>query len=363
MNIGRLTVLIPVALLSCCTVAAAQRSYARLIVPAPCYATTLRPFTLRNGLPVAAGIDIGIMQDAGSAWITTDESAMPVVNKSDVGRPDCVAFEPAIDAVMGAPSAVYERVPVLGRRTLSSFATQVQPGRDGYVVPKGEPVKISRRESAWFVVDTTAQRQIYVPVANVAVPADRLRTGRTVAIPSQSAATGTPAAAASQKAAPIQGALYGRLRIPLQLGTRTLPAGSYLWLGYDAGDRWAINGPAPAQSPRIAKDAVEIVEKTVYMPPLLGRVKIATPTYLPLPDLDRDPAHLEQSSPRNILTPALRAGQEVNIQGREGDSYLAVPVVAGQAPSVIRVPVAAVEVAYGDVNGGRAVRIPPLQGP
>lgn len=346
---------------------AAQGFLERLYMTAPCYVKTVKPLRLRSGQPVPVGVDIGITADAGGSWLTTDERNLPLIAKSDGSRPDCIDYKPVIDGKVSRPTAVYERVPALGSGPSMKLATRIQPGRDGYVIPPGESLRISRREGDYFLADTTAQRQILLPVGVVEAPADALKSGHAVVLPQRSM-TNTPPppqeTPGSQPTAgaqePLNGPLYGRLRIPLSLGRRVLDAGSYIQIGYDAGEQWVVGVLMPMDAPRISKAAVELVGRTVYQSPLLGRVRNATPTYDAVPNLDRDPTRLLQSGPGGFLNPRLSPGQEVNIRAREGDTLEVVPIVAGQRSELVRVPASAIEVIHGDSNSGRPVRVPIL---
>ena len=345
----------------------AQGFLERVDMTAPCYVRTTRPLTLRTGQPVPIGVDIGITADAGSAWLTTDERSLPLVSKPDAGRPDCIDFRPAIEGRVSRSSAVYQRMPVLGDAPSMRLATKIQPGREGYVVPAGEPLHISRREGAYYVVDTSAQRRILLPVDAVEAAPELLRTGRPVSLPPRSTAEASPAPtngsspASTAVAEPLNGPLYGRLRIPLTLGRRVLEAGNYVQIGYDAGDQWVIGTSMPQEAPLVSKAAVELIERTVFPEPLLGRARRSTPTFDSTPNLERDPTRLLQSGPGGFLTPRLAAGQEVNIRAREGDVVEIVPIVVGQRSRVVRVPASEIEIVHGDPNSGRPVRVPPLQ--
>lgn len=338
----------------------------RALMSAPCYVRTTHRLTLRTGQPVPAGVEIGITADAGDAWVTTAENDLPLVAKRDAGRPDCVDFRPAIDGRVSKPTAVYERAPALGPNPSMRFATNIQPGREGYVVPIGEPLRISRREGAYYVVDTTAQRRIHLPVEAVEAAPEALRSGRPVTFSARAGEGNGPAVTQGASrpqapAEPLSGPLYGRLRIPLTFGNRVLQAGNYVQVGYDAGDDWVIGMLMPQNAPRVSKAAIELVDRTVYATPLLGRARRATATYVANPDLQRDPAHLLQSSPGKVLNPGLSAGQEVNILAREGDMFEIVPIVTGQRSLTVRVPAAEIDIVHGDPNTGRPVKVRDLE--
>lgn len=341
----------------------------RAYMTAPCYVRTTQRLTLRTGQPVPVGVDIGITADAGDEWLTTDENGLPRVAKTAAGRPDCVEFRPAVDGRVSRPTAVYQRMPALGPNPSMRLATQIQPGREGFVVPAGEPLRISRREGSYYVVDTTAQHRIHLPVEVVDVAPEVLRSGRPVTLPPPSSGgavqgqAGGTQAPPSTVAPPMNGPLIGRLRIPLTLDGRVLAAGSYVQVGYDAGTEWVIGMLMPQDAPRVSKAAIELVDRMFYTTPLLGRARRATSSFVANPDLRRDPTHLLQSSPGLVLNPRLTAGQEVNIRAREGDMFEIIPIVTGHRSLTVRVRSAEIEIIHGDPNSGKPVIVPEVKFP
>jgi hypothetical protein len=311
------------------------------------YVRTTEPITLSDGSRVPVGTYVNVRYDAGDGWITYSESVYPKIKKTSAALLDAVSFDPPINGTANKLTGVYDIVPFRGGLL---FAGIPRPSSTGQVIGKGEAVKIYSRTGEFYYVSTKRIRFALVPVAMITVSSFALQNGQSVPVP-PTPSGGT--AATTTRPSPVQGRLYGKLKIPFTLAGKVLPVDSYVTIDYEEGDYWLLFGSFgnPAQ---ISKEAVEIVDKVLYSPPLTGTMKSPTMVYKAMPDVNRYPTTLEQSEAFANLNPSVRPGDEIFIFAREGEDYL---IQIGRRQG--RVPISAVNITYGDPNNGAPVSVPP----
>ncbi len=251
---------------------------------------------------------------------------------------DETLFDPPIDGTVTQLTAVYRRTSFT-----NSIASKVIPNTAGEVVAKGEAVKIALREGDFYMVSTPTVRFAMLPVSVVSVSSAALASGKAIGVPSLPPPETQPVAATSKQ--PRVGSLFGQLKVPYTFEGKVLPAGSYIQIQYDGGNFYVLGGKIWQNPPRISKAAVELVERVEFNPPLSGRINSATPVYKWLPDLFKNPSTLEQGEIFANLNPTVHVGDELSIDAREGNDYIA--EIPSRNRVRARIPVAAIDLVAG----------------
>lgn len=321
------------------------------------YVQMAQPFPTQFGRSIPKDSQVKVKYDNGDSWLTDDTDTALRIPKSAAVPLQEVTFDPPVTGSANQVVALYVRA--LSPND-DAQARHLQPNSNGLVIAAGETVTIAAREGNYYALLGKYARAL-VPVSAINVSQDALRTGVAVPIPPLPSA-GLKATFAGN-ATPRTGQLYGRTKVAYTLNGEVLPPGSYLPIAYDAGTMWEIGG---GNRGSISKAAIELVNRAEYLAPLTGRANRQTIVYKWVPDLRKGGnwSTLEQSEIFANMNPALRAGQEVPINAREGDDYIVeIPTANGMnspARRLGRVPVSALDVVFGNPESGAQVTVPPL---